>query len=95
MPWLELLNANAGIVEKPFEASAAEVSNQPFGGASSYVRGLDWEDLLTAGRNSSAEGAFHHAVMVHARASTSAGTREWLRRCIGRRSTGPLWQESP
>lgn len=73
VPWLELLNTNAGIVEKPFEASAAEVPNQPFGGASSYVRGLDWEDLLTAGRNSSAEGAFHHAVMVHARASTSAG----------------------
>ncbi|WP_256939528.1 DUF5107 domain-containing protein [Arthrobacter sp. BF1] len=72
-PWLELLNANAGIVEKPFEASAAEVPNQPFGGASSYVRGLDWEDLLTAGRNASAEGAFHHAVMVHARASASVG----------------------
>ncbi|MFQ4147632.1 DUF5107 domain-containing protein [Arthrobacter sp. LAPM80] len=72
-PWLELLNANEGIVEKPFEASAAEVPNQPFGGAASFVRGLDWEDLLTAGRNMSAEAAFHHAVMVHARASEGAG----------------------
>ncbi|MHA7176304.1 DUF5107 domain-containing protein [Arthrobacter sp. Sr24] len=72
-PWLELLNANEGIVEKPFEASAGEAPSQPFGGATSFVRGLDWEDLLTAGRNSSAEAAFHHAVMVHARASTSAG----------------------
>ena len=72
-PWLELLNANEGIVEKPFEASSGEAPSQPFAGAESFVRGLDWEDLLTAGRNSSAEGAFHHAVMVHARASTSAG----------------------
>lgn len=68
-PWLELLQANEGVVEKPFEASAAEIPSQPFGGSASFVRGLDWEDLLTAGRNSSAEGAFHHAVMVHARAS--------------------------
>ncbi len=72
-PWLDLLSANEGIVEKPFEASAAEVPSQPFGGAASFVRGLDWEDLLTAGRNSSAEAAFHHAVMVHARASGGAG----------------------
>ncbi|MDJ0312586.1 DUF5107 domain-containing protein [Arthrobacter sp. H35-D1] len=68
-PWLKLLNANEGIVEKPFEATAAEVPSQPFGGAASFIRGLDWEDLLTAGRNTSAEAAFHHAVMVHARAS--------------------------
>lgn len=72
-PWLELLNANEGIVEKPFEASSGEAPSQPFGGAASFVRGVDWEDLLTAGRNRSAEGAFHHAVMVHARASMSAG----------------------
>lgn len=72
-PWLELLNANEGIVEKPFEATAGQAPSQPFGGASSFVRGLDWEDLLTAGRNTSAEAAFHHAVMVHARASSSAG----------------------
>ncbi|MDJ0317352.1 DUF5107 domain-containing protein [Arthrobacter antibioticus] len=71
-PWLELLRANEGIVEKPFEASAAEAPSQPFGGAVSFVRGLDWEDLLTAGRNLSAEAAFHHAVMVHARASSRA-----------------------
>ena len=69
-PWAELLRVNEGIVEKPFEASAAEVPSQPFGGAASFVRGLDWEDLLTAGRNTSAEAAFHHAVMVHARASS-------------------------
>lgn len=72
-PWLELLNANEGIVEKPFEATAAQAPSQPFGGAGSFVRGVDWEDLLTAGRNVSAEGAFHHAVMIHARASSSAG----------------------
>ena len=72
-PWLDLLAANEGVVEKPFEASAAEAPSQPFGGAGSFVRGVDWEDLLTAGRNASAEGAFHHAVMVHARASASAG----------------------
>lgn len=72
-PWLELLTANEGIVEKPFEATAAQAPSQPFGGAGSFVRGVDWEDLLTAGRNVSAEGAFHHAVMIHARASSSAG----------------------
>ncbi|MBP2411832.1 hypothetical protein JOF48_000631 [Arthrobacter stackebrandtii] len=72
-PWLELLRANEGIVEKPFEATAGEAPSQPFGGAGAFVRGVDWEDLLTAGRNVSAEGAFHHAVMVHARASDSAG----------------------
>lgn len=71
-PWLELLTANEGVVEKPFEASAQEIPSQPFGGSASFVRGLDWEDLLTAGRNSSAEGALHHAVMVHARASDAA-----------------------
>ncbi len=70
-PWLELLRVNEGIVEKPFEATAAEVPSQPFGGAGSFVRGVDWEDLLTAGRNSSAEAVYHHAVMVHARASGS------------------------
>lgn len=67
-PWVELLRANAGIVEKPFEPSAAAVVSQPFAGAESFVRGLDWEDLLTAGRNKSAEALLHHAVMVHARA---------------------------
>ncbi|NVM93769.1 DUF5107 domain-containing protein [Arthrobacter wenxiniae] len=67
-PWLDLLTANAGIVEKPFEASVAEEARQPFGGAGSFVRGLDWEDLLAAARNESAEAAFHNAVMVHARA---------------------------
>ena len=72
-PWVELLRTNEGIVEKPFEATAGEVPSQPFGGAASFVRGLDWEDLLTAGRNTSAEGAFHHAVMVQARASAGAG----------------------
>ncbi|MHA7306084.1 DUF5107 domain-containing protein [Arthrobacter sp. TMN-49] len=56
-PWLELLKSNDG---------------QPFGGARAFVRGLDWEDLLTAGGNASAEAAFHRAVMVHARASNSA-----------------------
>ncbi|MHA7271029.1 DUF5107 domain-containing protein [Arthrobacter sp. HLT1-20] len=71
-PWLALLKNNEGIVEKPFEASASDASGQPFGGAGSFVRGLDWEDLLAAGRNASAEAAFHHAVMVHARASASA-----------------------
>ena len=71
-PWLELLIANEGIVEKPFAATAHEVPSQPFGGAASFVRGVDWEDLLTAGRNTSAEGAFHHAVMVQARASHDA-----------------------
>ncbi|PYI69126.1 DUF5107 domain-containing protein [Arthrobacter livingstonensis] len=70
-PWLELLQANEGIVEKPFEPSASEAASQPFGGAASFVRGLDWEDLLTAGRNESAEAAFHHAVMVHARADST------------------------
>ncbi|WP_354213786.1 DUF5107 domain-containing protein [Arthrobacter sp. UYCu511] len=72
-PWLDLLNANEGVVEKPFESTAGQVPSQPFGGAHSFVRGLDWEDLLSAGRNTSAEGAFHRAVMVHARASDSAG----------------------
>ncbi|MEO8220707.1 MAG: DUF5107 domain-containing protein [Specibacter sp.] len=71
-PWLELLKGNDGIVDKPFEASVSDSSGRPFGGAGSFVRGLDWEDLLTAGRNASAEAAFHHAVMVHARASGSA-----------------------
>ncbi|WP_243399689.1 DUF5107 domain-containing protein [Arthrobacter glacialis] len=72
-PWLELLKSNEGIVEKPFEPAAVKAGSQPFGGAGSFVRGLDWEDLLTASRNASAEAAFHHAVMVHARASSSAG----------------------
>lgn len=75
-PWLELLAANDGIVEKPFEASAASVVRHPFAGAATFVRGLDWEDLLTAGRNSSAEARFHHASMVHARASSSATDME-------------------
>lgn len=71
-PWLDLLKANEGVGHKPFEASAGEEAGRPFGGAASFVRGLDWEDLLTSGRNASAEAAFHHAVMVHARASESA-----------------------
>ncbi|MCQ9164489.1 DUF5107 domain-containing protein [Arthrobacter sp. STN4] len=70
-PWLELLRANEGVVEKPFEPASAGEPRQPFGGAESFVRGLDWEDLLTAARNDSAEAAFHHAVMVHARADAA------------------------
>lgn len=71
-PWLQLLRANAGILEKPFEAPAAGEPEQPFAGAATFVRGVDWEDLLADRRNASAEAAFHHAVMVHARASDGA-----------------------
>ncbi|RAN74873.1 hypothetical protein B5P43_27670 [Bacillus sp. SRB_336] len=71
-PWLGLLTANEGNVEKPFGASVSEELRRPFGGAGSFVRGLDWEDLLTAARNESSEAAFHHAVMVHARADATS-----------------------
>jgi hypothetical protein len=89
-PWLDLLTANAGIVEKPFEASVSEEARQPFGGAGSFVRGLDWEDLLAAARNESAEAAFHHAVMVHARADATSA--EDMQAVIGmyRRAMGGL-----
>ncbi|WP_269938013.1 DUF5107 domain-containing protein [Arthrobacter sp. HY1533] len=59
-PWLELLRAKG------------EAGDQPFAGAESFVRGLDWEELLAAGCKTSAEAAFHHAVMVHARVSETA-----------------------
>lgn len=54
-PWLELLDG------------AGREAAEPFAGARSFVRGADWEALLVAQAESTAEAAFHHAVMVHAR----------------------------
>ncbi len=89
-PWLELVQANEGIVEKPFEPAATAVVRQPFGGAASFVRGLDWEDLLTAGRNESAEAAFHHAVMVHARADSASAEDMATVAALYRRALGGI-----
>jgi hypothetical protein len=55
-PWLKLLARKDG--------------GKPFAGASSYVRGSDWEALLTAAL--SAEAATHLAVMLHARTAAGA-----------------------
>lgn len=62
-PWLDLLAAQKGSAAKPFQ------------GAASFVRGRDWEELLSASA-ASPEAKFHHAVMVHARASTAAELAE-------------------
>ncbi|WP_258066928.1 DUF5107 domain-containing protein [Arthrobacter sp. GMC3] len=58
-PWLELLATKDG----------AAPGKHPFAGSASFVRGLDWEELLAAEPTMGAESAFHLAVMAHARAS--------------------------
>ncbi|ALV47316.1 hypothetical protein MB46_01245 [Arthrobacter alpinus] len=54
-PWLELLAKQIG---------------EPFAGAESFVRGADWEELLTAAP--SAEAAMHLATMLHAQTPPTA-----------------------
>ena len=58
-PWLELLAA---------KGRHAGDGHHPFAGSASFVRGLDWEELLSTSKVG-AEAAFHLAVMAHARAS--------------------------
>ncbi|MGA7204850.1 MAG: DUF5107 domain-containing protein [Specibacter sp.] len=60
-PWLELLGTDSG----PGDVASGQ---QAFAGAASFVRGLDWEELLAA--ETGAEAAFHQAVMAHARAGS-------------------------
>lgn len=56
-PWLALLQSAGG-------------SGQPFVGAETFVRGVDWEELLAGTANDGPEAVFHRAVMAHARAGS-------------------------
>jgi len=85
-PWLELLRADADGGEGS--------SRRPFAGSASFVRGLDWEELLAAQRNESAEAVFHRAVMAHARADfTSAADRQAVAALYSRAMGGPVTAE--